>query len=230
MRLHEREGVGEQAGVDAPHRFAAEHLGAEVGDRVGDERAREQRLHLAVLGVVEHHLGALDRARGVREVVAEDLVLVELGDGDAAVDVRGAREMVGGDGDDVGRAVDRGRSRRELVGHGRQPTDGPRAIVRVGVWRVVGSVARRWACVGSGSGGVVGGASPGATWSAAGAGGVVAIVPPPLPPPDRELDEPELGATWVLPSLSMVALVAPSTFCSVTPHCASTSWYTVRAR
>ncbi len=35
---------------------------------------------------VEHHRGALDRAGRVREVVAEHLVLVELGDGDAAVD------------------------------------------------------------------------------------------------------------------------------------------------
>ncbi len=42
MRLDEREDVGEQAGVDAPDRFASPQLGAEVGDRIGDERAREQ--------------------------------------------------------------------------------------------------------------------------------------------------------------------------------------------
>ena len=38
------------------------------------------------------------------------------------------------------------------------------------------------------------------------------------------------GATWVLPSVSMACFVAPSTFCAVTAHCASTSLYTVRAR
>ena len=50
VRLDERERRRERARrVDAPHRLAAEELGAEVGDRVGDERAREQRLDLAVL-------------------------------------------------------------------------------------------------------------------------------------------------------------------------------------
>ena len=167
-------------GVDAPHRFASQQLGAEVGDRVGDERAREHRLDLAVLGVVEHHLGALDRAGGVGEVVAEHLVLVELGDGDAAVDGGGACEVVGGGGDDLGRAVDRGRRRRELVGHGRQPTDGAPAITSGS------SVARRvgGAVVGGGGavvggGAVTGGDVTGGDAVGAGAGGVVAMVPPP---------------------------------------------------
>ena len=93
-------------GVDAPDALASEQLGAEVGDRVGDERAREERLDLTAVAVVEHHLGALDRAGGVGEVVAEHLVLVEAGDGDATVDGRGTGQVLGGDGDDLRRSVD----------------------------------------------------------------------------------------------------------------------------
>src|SRR5262245_49053410 len=78
------------------------------------------------------------------------------------------------------------------------------AIVVTGAWVVGGSV----------TGGLV---VTGAVVGAAVAGGVVAMVPP----DDPELDDP--GATWVLPSDSMVCLVAPSTFCSVTAHCASMS-------
>ena len=61
------------------------------------------------------------------------------------------------------------------------------------------------------------------------AGGVVWIVPPPPRSPSSTIPEPDEldpGATCVLPSLSIVALTAPSTFCSVTAHCASTSLYT----
>ena len=51
---------------------------------------------------------------------------------------------------------------------------------------------------------------------------------PELPDEFPEFPEFEVapGATCVLPSDSIVCFVAPSTFCSVTPHCASTSLYT----
>jgi hypothetical protein len=67
------------------------------------------------------------------------------------------------------------------------------------------------------------------------AGGVVWMVPPLYEPDDpepEELFEPDvtLGATCVLPSVSMGCFAAPSTFCSVIAHCASTSLYTCRAR
>ena len=151
-------------------------LRAEVGDRVGDERAREHRLDLAVLAVREHHRGTLrarsPRARGRRRAPGARRAWRPRSGRrrlDACARCRGRGV------DDVGRAVDRGGRGGELVGHGRQPTDGP---------------ARRVPCRASGAGGgdvaassavgvVVGARSsaswlPAARWSAAVvAGGVV---------------------------------------------------------
>src|SRR5262245_50513874 len=84
------------------------------------------------------------------------------------------------------------------------------------------AVAGGAASVGGGGVGGLGEVTGGDVTRGAVAGGVVAIVPPcrPLLP----------GATSVLPSVWMVALITPGTACAVILHCASTSEYTARAR
>ena len=73
------EGAGavERAGLDAPRRLAAEELGGQVGDGVGDEGAGDAGLVVALGAVVEQRAGGLDRGGGVGEVVGEDLVGVD---------------------------------------------------------------------------------------------------------------------------------------------------------
>ena len=136
MGFDEGERVVERVEVDAPQRVAPDHLGAEVGDGLGDERACEHRLELAVLAVREHHPAAFERARRVREVVCEDLMGVELLDRDPAAVARRVREGSRRGVDDLAGAVDRGGGGDELVGHGRQPTDGVLACrPRTSGWR-----------------------------------------------------------------------------------------------
>ena len=115
----------------------------DVGDRVGDVRAREHRLDLAVLAVVAHHLRALDRGGRVREVVGEHLVLVELGDGDLAVVGRRARRACRRPRSTTAAAsVDGRASRAELVGHAREARPG-RARSRLDERALR---RRRWSC------------------------------------------------------------------------------------
>ena len=196
--------------VDAPDRLASEQLGAELGERVGDERAREHRLDLAAARVVEHHLGALrPRWRRGRGRSASTWCSSSCATEMRPSTVARACEVIGGGGDDVGRGVD-GRGRGgELVGHGRQPTDEPGGVLARSesyVARRQRSCSTRWrrrrVVVGSVAGARV---RPAAGWCRVRcAGGVVCTVPPDEPEPDDP--EPELGATCVLPSVSMVCL------------------------
>jgi hypothetical protein len=66
----------EGAGLDPPHGLPAEQPAGQLPDGVGDERAGDLGLELAVGAVVEHRASGLHRRRGVGEVVAEHLVLV----------------------------------------------------------------------------------------------------------------------------------------------------------
>ena len=62
----------ERVGLDAPDRVAARGCRRrDVVHRVGDVRACEHRLDLAVLAVAAHDAGALDGGGRVREVVGE---------------------------------------------------------------------------------------------------------------------------------------------------------------
>ena len=70
-------GLVEGAGVDAPLGLAPEHLGRQVGDRVGDEGAGDRRLELALGAVGQQGPAGSDRGGGVGEVVGDDLVLVD---------------------------------------------------------------------------------------------------------------------------------------------------------
>ncbi len=109
------------ARVDPPGRVAAEELGAEIPDRIGDERARQVGLELTVLRVVEHDAAALDRTRSVREVIREHLMAIERGDRDPSVDRGGPREVISRCRDE-GRGLFDGDARRcELVGHAPEP-------------------------------------------------------------------------------------------------------------
>ena len=171
VRLDERQRVGERSSTSTPHVASRPSTFAPRShDRVGDVRAGEHRLVLAVLAVPEHHPAALDRARRVREVVGEHLVLVELGDGDARRRRSDdACERVGGGVDDLGRAVDGGGRRGELVRHAAEPTDevAPR-LARSGVQGCVvlgGSAA--WS---------VGTVAASSSWSAVRSSSAVAVV------------------------------------------------------
>ena len=107
VRLDERQRRRRARAVDAPRRRRGPMSArAEVGDGVGDERAASIDSTSPCSRVREHHPAAFERARRVREVVREHLVLVELVDADATVDAGRVGEMLRGRVDDFGRAVD----------------------------------------------------------------------------------------------------------------------------
>jgi hypothetical protein len=100
----------EGVGLDRPHRLSTPHARPELGDGVGDERARDGGLGVALGAVVEEGAGCLDRRRGVGDVVGEDL-------GD--VRPAGGSEGTDAGGDDLTGGVDGGRGGREVrSGHG----------------------------------------------------------------------------------------------------------------
>ena len=70
-------GVVERAGLDAPLGLAAEQLGGQLGDGVGDEGAGHRGLDVALLAVGEHRPAGLDRGRGVGQVVGQHLLGVD---------------------------------------------------------------------------------------------------------------------------------------------------------
>src|SRR5262249_7114061 len=82
VRGNELHGADQRVRRDRPVCAARQRSARDVVQRVRDVRARQQRLDLAVLAVRTHDAGALDRGGGVREVVGDDLVLVEEGNGE----------------------------------------------------------------------------------------------------------------------------------------------------
>ena len=110
-----------------PLAAAGQRAGRNVVQRVGDVRAREQRLDFAVLPVRAHHLRALDRGGGVREVVRDDLVAVEPGHRDLAALARPLSERVRGRVDDGTGEVDGVGRGAQIVGHPKRVRDAGRA-------------------------------------------------------------------------------------------------------
>ena len=99
------------ARLGAPGRLAPGGAPYQVGQHVRGERGGDSGLDLASLAVGECGSGGLDAGGGVRQVVGEDLLVVEAL---AAVGQRG--EASGGDGDEIGAEVDRRLGRCEVVG------------------------------------------------------------------------------------------------------------------
>ena len=114
---HERHRARQRVAFDAPDLAPAQHPRGDVVDRVGDVRAREHRLDLAVLAVAAHHARALDRRGRVREVVRRDLVLVEERDRDLAVVAGLLREAASAGVDDGLGDLDRRGGSAQLVRH-----------------------------------------------------------------------------------------------------------------
>ena len=119
----------ERVGRHAPDLLASDDPARDVGDHVGDECARQHPFELAVRAVVEHDAAPLEGAGGVREVVGQDLVPIQLGDGHAPVLGRAPSQVLGGSRGELGGGVDRRRGRFQPNCHaGRLPTgttDGP---------------------------------------------------------------------------------------------------------
>ena len=122
----------EVGGVDAPQHLPADEPRGDVGDRVGDESTRQHRLDLAVLGVAAHDPPGLDRGRGVREVVGDHLVLVQLRDGELPVGEALVREVRHRAFDEGRRQLDRDVRRPFLIAaHARTiPTGRPGGRMR----------------------------------------------------------------------------------------------------
>ena len=119
MGGHEVVSAREVGGVHAPCAVPADEAPDDVGERVRDVRVCQLGLQLATRRVLEHDAGSGDGRRGVGEVVRDDLMPVELRDGDATAVAREAREVKDGGVDECGGGID-GRARGNVgVGHGR---------------------------------------------------------------------------------------------------------------
>ena len=114
--------------VDAPLGLAPEQLRRELGDGVGDERAGERGLDVALGAVVEHRAAGLDRRRGVGQVVGQHLLGVD----------RRSAEAADGTGDDLAGHIDDGLGggqvggrhvRRLFGGHARRLPTGSHGLI-----------------------------------------------------------------------------------------------------
>ena len=221
MRLHERQRVGERVGVDAPRRLAPEQPRRRASRTASATNARASIDSTSPCSPYVAASRALPStaAGGVREVVREHLVLVERARPRCArrrsPHARGARGGI----DDLGGAVDREAAAASWSVMARESL--PTTRSRASGGQVTGGVVGAGGCVVAGRS-VDGWRGLGRRRRArrrgrrrCGLEGAAAEEPEPDELPDPDV---ALGATCVLPSVSMACLVAPSTFCSVTAH------------